>query len=76
MVQPMFQIIQENSDVFGNTSASNADASGLYGAGKFGYSINDKITVPLNLTTDSGMAVASVLGRKLSLSQILVLLLH
>jgi len=50
----------ENSDVFGNTSASNADASGgLYGAGKFGYSINDKITAPLNLTTDSGMAVAS-----------------
>ena len=50
----------ENSDVFGNTSASNADASGgLYGAGKFGYSINDKITVPLNLTTDSGNAVAS-----------------
>ena len=41
----------ENSDVFGNTSASNADASGgLYGAGKFGYSINDKITVPLNLS--------------------------
>ena len=35
----------ENSDVFGNTSASNADASGgLYGAGKFGYSINDKST--------------------------------
>ena len=50
----------ENSEIFGNTSASNADASGgLYGAGKFGYSINDKITVPLNLTTDSGMAVAS-----------------
>ena len=50
----------ENSEIFGNTSASNADPSGgLYGAGKFGYSINDKITVPLNLTTDSGMAVAS-----------------
>ena len=50
----------ENSDVFGNTSASNADASGgLYGAGKFGYSINDKITVPVNLTTDSGCTVAS-----------------
>ena len=31
-----------NSDVFGNTSKSNADATGgLYGAGKFGYSIND-----------------------------------
>ena len=33
----------ENSDVFGNTSKSNADATGgLYGAGKFGYSINDQ----------------------------------
>ena len=35
----------ENSDVFGNTSGSNVDASGgLYGAGKFGYSINDSLT--------------------------------
>ena len=35
----------ENSDVYGNTSGSNVDASGgLYGAGKFGYSINDKDT--------------------------------
>jgi len=33
----------ENSDVYGNTSGSNTDATGgLYGAGKFGYSINDK----------------------------------
>ena len=32
----------ENADVYGNTSGSNVDASGgLYGAGKFGYSIND-----------------------------------
>jgi len=32
----------QSSFVHGNTSASNADASGgLYGAGKFGYSIND-----------------------------------
>ena len=32
----------EDSQIHGNTSASNADASGgLYGAGKFGYSIND-----------------------------------
>jgi len=31
-----------NSYIHGNTSASNADAAGgLYGAGKFGYSIND-----------------------------------
>ena len=33
----------ENTDVHGNTSGSNTDASGgLYGAGKFGYSINDQ----------------------------------
>ena len=33
----------QGSDIHGNTSASNADASGgLYGAGKFGYSINDQ----------------------------------
>ena len=37
-----------NSDVFGNTSGSNVDASGgLYGAGKFGYSINDVSTAAL-----------------------------
>jgi len=35
----------DRADVYGNTSGSNVDASGgLYGAGKFGYSINDKIT--------------------------------
>jgi hypothetical protein len=33
----------QNSFVHGNTSASNADAAGgLYGAGKFGYSVNDQ----------------------------------
>ena len=38
--------IVKGSDVFGNTSGSNVDASGgLYGSGKFGYSINDKLTV-------------------------------
>ena len=36
-----------NSDVYGNTSGSGDDASGgLYGAGKFGYSIND-VTIEL-----------------------------
>ena len=35
----------QNSDIFGNTSASNADASGgLYGSGRSGYSINDKVS--------------------------------
>ena len=33
----------KGSYIHGNTSASNADASGgLYGAGKFGYSVNDQ----------------------------------
>ena len=32
----------ENSDIFGNTSGSGDASGGLYGAGKFGYSINDK----------------------------------
>jgi hypothetical protein len=31
----------ENSDVYGNTSGSGDASGGLYGAGKFGYSIND-----------------------------------
>ena len=32
----------ENTDVFGNTSGSGDASGGLYGAGKFGYSINDQ----------------------------------
>ena len=48
----------ENSDVYGNTSGSNTDATGgLYGAGKFGYSINDKDSGTLTIgTTQSGSA--------------------
>jgi len=45
----------ENSDVFGNTSKSNSDATGgLYGAGKFGYSINDQ-----RATVNQGSSVVS-----------------
>jgi hypothetical protein len=45
----------ENSDVHGNTSGSNTDATGgLYGAGKFGYSINDQTSDALTI----GAAVA------------------
>ena len=45
----------ENSDVYGNTSGSNVDASGgLYGAGKFGYSINDKETAEIKVDTSTG----------------------
>jgi len=44
----------ENSDVYGNTSGSNTDASGgLYGAGKFGYSINDKQTAALAIAASN-----------------------
>ena len=40
----------DGADVYGNTSGSNVDASGgLYGAGKFGYSINDKETAALSI---------------------------
>jgi len=45
-----------NSHIHGNTSASNADAAGgLYGAGKFGYSINDVAVT----STPSGTTSAS-----------------
>jgi hypothetical protein len=45
----------ENSDVYGNTSGSNVDASGgLYGAGKFGYSINDQSTAEIKVNTSTG----------------------
>jgi len=39
----------ENSDVYGNTSGSGDASGGLYGAGKFGYSINDQETDELSL---------------------------
>ena len=54
----------ENSDVYGNTSGSNVDASGgLYGAGKFGYSINDNASSALTIGTaanSSNFATGSV----------------
>jgi hypothetical protein len=46
----------QHSYVHGNTSASNADAAGgLYGAGKFGYSINNQISA----TATVGASAAS-----------------
>jgi len=44
----------ENSDVHGNISGSGDAAGGLYGAGKFGYSINDQTSD----TTDIGGTAA------------------
>ena len=54
----------ENTDVHGNTSASDSDASGgLYGAGKFGYSINDQESDALTVGTsvaDNAFTTGSV----------------
>ena len=48
----------KNTDVHGNTSGSNTDASGgLYGAGKFGYSVNDLSSSVLQ--TGSGVGAGS-----------------
>src|SRR6056300_1064812 len=53
-----------NSDVYGNTSGSNVEASGgLYGAGKFGYSINDAETAAATIKAAAdatGFTTASV----------------
>ena len=47
----------KGSDVMGNTSASNVEPSGgLYGAGKFGYSINDQALTGIVI---SGAATSS-----------------
>ena len=48
----------KGSDIHGNTSASNADASGgLYGAGKFGYSINESTSTEATLGASAAAAV-------------------
>ena len=50
----------ENSDVFGNTSGSGDAAGGLYGAGKFGYSINDQSVTSIEVNADgTGNAVTA-----------------
>ena len=48
--------ITADTDVFGNTSGSGDASGGLYGAGRFGYSINDRSIAditPLGMTTGS-----------------------
>jgi len=46
-----------NSQVFGVTSGSGDPNDGLYGAGKFGYSINESITAPSGSSKLTGSAV-------------------
>jgi hypothetical protein len=49
-----------DTDVFGNTSGSGDASGGLYGAGKFGYSINDKAITAVEVNADgSGNAVTA-----------------
>ena len=43
----------DGADVYGNTSGSGDASGGLYGAGKFGYSINDQSTTGQSYTTSS-----------------------
>ena len=58
-----------NSDVYGNTSGSNVDASGgLYGAGKFGYSINDVATD--NLTIGASAAASTFTTASVSFADV------
>ena len=49
--QPGFTAGQQ---VMGVTSGSGDPTQGLYGAGKFGYSVNDSITGAVNVSTVSG----------------------
>ena len=50
----------ENADVYGNTSGSGDATGGLYGAGRFGYSINDVSSSSLTAhTAASATQIAS-----------------
>ena len=48
-----------DTDVFGNTSGSGDASGGLYGAGKFGYSINDKSVSALDPRSGKNAVTAS-----------------
>ena len=44
---------QDKTDIMGNTSSSGDATGGLYGAGKFGYSINNAVSASLSATITS-----------------------
>ena len=56
----------QRADVFGNTSSSGDPSGGLYGAGKFGYSINDVSAT--TTTATSGSATNAMIDFEPSLS--------
>ncbi len=49
----------EKGQVFGITSGSGDPTQGLYGAGRFGYSINDVQTAPINATASAVSSTGS-----------------
>jgi len=51
--------VDKNSDIFGNTSGSGDAAGGLYGAGKFGYSINTQSVTGINCKANGNAVTAS-----------------
>jgi len=56
-------------DVFGITSGSGDPSEGLYGAGKFGYSVNDQMSSPITTDNDrTGSATWEMLDFEPSLS--------
>ncbi|MBK65307.1 MAG: hypothetical protein CMB47_07300 [Euryarchaeota archaeon] len=59
----------KDSDLYGNTSSSGDPSGGLYGAGKWGYSVNDTKTSGVTFATGS-VSVADIRGdANLSASQ-------
>ena len=52
----------DGTDVHGNTSGSGDASGGLYGAGKFGYSMNDKATGALSLHATTANATQYTSG--------------
>ena len=46
--------VTQHTDVFGNTSGSGDASGGLYGAGKFGYSINDQAVEGISPSVNLG----------------------
>jgi hypothetical protein len=49
----------QNSDVFGNTSGSGDASGGLYGAGKFGYTINDQSVTDIAVSSATTASAAT-----------------
>ena len=59
----------KDSDLYGNTSSSGDPSGGLYGAGKWGYSVNDTKTSGVTFATGS-VSIADIRGdANLSASQ-------